>query len=50
VDWAYHIFKAVGNYEEVYNRNLGPNTPTYLPRGLNKLYTDGGLLYAPPFR
>jgi general L-amino acid transport system substrate-binding protein len=50
VDWAYHIFKAVGNYEEVYNRNLGPNTPAYLPRGLNKLYTDGGLLYAPPFR
>lgn len=49
-DWAYNILKLVGNYEEVYNRNLGPDTPTYIPRGLNSLYTDGGLLYAPPFR
>lgn len=49
-DWAYNIIKFVGNYEEVYNRNLGPDTPTYIPRGLNSLYTDGGLLYAPPFR
>lgn len=49
-DWAYNILKLVGNYEEVYNRNLGPDTPTYIPRGLNSLYTNGGLLYAPPFR
>ncbi len=49
-DWAYNIFKLVGNYEEVYNRNLGPDTPTYIPRGLNSLYTDGGLLFAPPVR
>lgn len=49
-DFAFNILKFVGNYEEVYNRNLGPDTPTYIPRGLNSLYTDGGLLYAPPFR
>lgn len=49
-DWAYNIIKLVGNYEEVYNRNLGPDTPTYIPRGFNSLYTDGGLLYAPPVR
>ena len=48
--WAYNIIKLVGNYEEVYNRNLGPDTATYIPRGLNSLYTDGGVLYAPPFR
>ena len=49
-NWAYNIIKLVGNYEEVYNRNLGPDTPTYIPRGYNSLYTNGGLLYAPPFR
>ena len=49
-DWAYNIIKQVGNYEEVYNRNLGPDTATYIPRGLNNLYTNGGLLYAPPVR
>lgn len=49
-DFAYNIIKYVGNYEEVYNRNLGPDTPTYIPRGLNSLYTNGGLLYSPPFR
>lgn len=49
-DFAYNILKLVGNYEEVYNRNLGPDTATYIPRGYNSLYTDGGLLYAPPFR
>ncbi len=49
-DWAYNIIKLVGNYEEVYNRNLGPDTATYIPRGLNSLYTAGGLLFAPPFR
>ncbi len=49
-DWGYNIIKLVGNYEEVYNRSLGPDTPTYIPRGLNSLYTEGGLLYAPPVR
>jgi len=49
-DWAYNIIKYVGNYAEIYNRNLGPDTPTYIPRGLNSLYTDGGILYAPPVR
>jgi general L-amino acid transport system substrate-binding protein len=49
-DFAYNIIKMVGNYAEVYNRNLGPDTLTYIPRGLNSLYTNGGILYAPPFR
>lgn len=49
-DWAYNIVKQVGNYAEVYDRNLGPDTPTFIPRGLNNLYTEGGILYAPPFR
>ncbi|MDP1545749.1 MAG: amino acid ABC transporter substrate-binding protein [Anaerolineales bacterium] len=49
-DWGYNIIKLVGNYEEVYNRSLGPDTPTYIPRGYNSLYTEGGLLYAPPVR
>lgn len=41
---------AVGNYGEMYDRNLGPETPFNLPRGQNALYTEGGLVYAPPFR
>ncbi len=49
-DWAYNIIKLVGNYAEIYERNLGPGTPFNLPRGLNASYIDGGLLYAPPFR
>ncbi len=49
-DWAYNVIKQVGNYAEIYDRNLGPDTLTYIPRGLNSLYLDGGLLYAPPFR
>ncbi len=49
-DWAYNIIKMVGNYAEIYDRNLGPGTPFNLPRGLNASYIDGGLLYAPPFR
>ncbi|HZJ09294.1 MAG TPA: amino acid ABC transporter substrate-binding protein [Trueperaceae bacterium] len=40
----------VGNYEEIYNRYLGPDTQFNIPRGLNQPYTEGGLLYAPPFR
>jgi general L-amino acid transport system substrate-binding protein len=49
-DWCYQVIKQVGNYAEIYDRNLGPNTPFNLPRGLNSLWTDGGLLYSPPFR
>ena len=49
-DWVVKVTKAVGNYGEIYDRNLGPNTPLKLPRGLNKQWTEGGLLYAPPYR
>jgi len=49
-DFCVQIIKQVGNYAEIYNNNLGPDTPFDLPRGLNSLYTDGGLLYSPPFR
>ena len=49
-NWAYNIIKMVGNYAEIYNRNLGPDTPFNLPRGLNASWKDGGLLYAPPIR
>jgi len=49
-DWAYNAIKQVGNYGEIYDRNLGPGTIFNLPRGLNSLYSDGGLLYAPPIR
>ena len=49
-DWAYNIIKLVGNYEEIYERNVGPNTPLRLVRGLNALWKDGGILYAPPIR
>ncbi len=48
--WAYNIIKLVGNYGEVYDRNVGPNTPLKLERGLNALWTKGGLMYAPPMR
>ncbi|MCB8969003.1 MAG: amino acid ABC transporter substrate-binding protein [Ardenticatenaceae bacterium] len=49
-DWCYQVIKQVGNYGEIYDRNLGPDTPFNLARGLNALWTDGGLLYSPPFR
>jgi general L-amino acid transport system substrate-binding protein len=49
-DFMVQVLTAVGNYEEIYNRHLGPDTPFNLPRGLNQLYTEGGILYAPPFR
>lgn len=49
-DFCYQAIKQVGNYGEIYNRNLGPDTPLNLPRGLNELYTNGGLMYAIPFR
>ena len=49
-DWAYNIIKAVGNYGEIFERNIGVDTPIGLARGLNALWTDGGLQYSPPFR
>jgi general L-amino acid transport system substrate-binding protein len=49
-DFCLQVISHVGNYADIYNRNLGPDTPFNLPRGLNSLYTEGGLLYAPPFR
>lgn len=49
-DFCYQIIAQVGNYGEIYDRNLGPDTPFNLPRGLNALYTEGGLIYSPPFR
>jgi general L-amino acid transport system substrate-binding protein len=49
-DFCYQIIKQLGNYEEIYLKNLGPDTPFNLPRGVNALWTDGGLLYSPPFR
>ncbi len=48
--WAYNIVKQVGNYGEVFERNVGADTPLGLERGLNALWTDGGLMYAPPFK
>ena len=49
-DWAYRIIKQVGNYGEVFDRNVGKGSPLKLPRGLNDLWTKGGLLYSPPFK
>jgi general L-amino acid transport system substrate-binding protein len=49
-DFMVQVIKAVGNYGEIYARNLGPETTLNIPRGQNALYTEGGLLYAPPFR
>jgi len=50
-DFAAQIIQQVGNYGEIYDRNLGPQTPLNLPRGQNQLWTqNGGLLYSPPFR
>ena len=49
-DWLVKVIKAVGNYGEIYERNLGPNTLLNIARGPNKLWTQGGLLYSPPFR
>lgn len=49
-DFMVNVIRAVGNYGEIYDHNLGPDTPFALPRGLNALYTDGGIQYAPPMR
>jgi general L-amino acid transport system substrate-binding protein len=48
--WAYRVIKQVGNYGEVFERNLGRNTPLKLERGTNALWSNGGVQYAPPIR
>jgi len=48
--WCARVVRDVGNYAESYERNVGPSTPLGLERGVNRLWTDGGLLYAPPVR
>lgn len=49
-DFMASVVRQVGNYGEIFDRHLGPDTIFGLERGLNALYTDGGLLYSPPFR
>ena len=49
-DWAYNIIKLVGNYGEIFERNIGTKTAIGLARGQNALWTNGGLQYSPPFR
>jgi general L-amino acid transport system substrate-binding protein len=48
--FAYNIIKTVGNYGEIFARNVGVDTPLGLERGLNALWTNGGLMYSPPFK
>ena len=49
-DWAVNAIAAGGNYGELFEKNIGENTPIGLARGLNALWTQGGLQYSPPFR
>jgi len=49
-DFVVNVIKAVGNYGEIYDRTIGPDTALGLARGPNALWTDGGLMYAPPYR
>jgi general L-amino acid transport system substrate-binding protein len=49
-EWAYRAIKAVGNYGEMFERNVGPKSTLKLPRGANNLWSKGGLIYAPPVR
>ena len=46
--WAANVIRTVGNYGEVFERNLGAKTPLAIPRGLNQLWNEGGIQYAPP--
>ncbi len=48
--WAYNAIKQVGNYGQMFERNVGEESKLELPRGLNALWTNGGLMYAPPIR
>ena len=49
-DWAARAVRAVGNYGEIYERNVGMQSRLSIPRGLNALWTQGGIQYAPPVR
>jgi general L-amino acid transport system substrate-binding protein len=49
-EWVVNIIKAVGNYGESFERNIGQDSPLKIARGLNQLWTKGGILYAPPIR
>jgi general L-amino acid transport system substrate-binding protein len=49
-DFMVDVLTQIGNYGEMFERNVGPNTPIGLSRGVNELWTEGGILYAPPFR
>lgn len=49
-DWLVKLIGSVGNYAEIFERNLGPDTPLKLNRGMNALWNEGGLLYAPPMQ
>ena len=49
-DWAVRIVRLVGNYEDVYERNVGVKSRLGIPRGINQLWTNGGIQYAPPIR
>jgi general L-amino acid transport system substrate-binding protein len=49
-EWALRAIKAVGNYGEIFDRNVGPKTPIGLERGVNALWNNGGVMYAPPIR
>ncbi|MFK0165399.1 amino acid ABC transporter substrate-binding protein [Rhizobium sp. NPDC090279] len=49
-DWAYNVIKGVGNYGEVFDRNIGAGSPLKIARGLNALWSKGGIQYAPPVR
>ncbi len=49
-DWAVRIIRHVGNYGEIYDRNIGADSKLHIPRGLNQLWNAGGIMYAPPIR
>lgn len=49
-DWMVNVIKVVGNYGEIFARNVGPDTPLNIERGQNALWTAGGIMYAPPIR
>ena len=49
-DWSYQVIKQVGNYGEVFKRNVGADSPLKIERGLNALWSKGGIMYAPPLR
>jgi general L-amino acid transport system substrate-binding protein len=49
-DWAKRAIAVAGNYGEIFEKNIGEATPVGIARGVNAQWTDGGLLYSPPFR